>query len=76
MLRDIGPEVPDRALDEDADPDELFALRRAYAGQITLLDTCLAGLLEALDEHPAGQRTAVLLTGAGISTWRTPPRGT
>jgi len=57
-------DVPDRMLKAGFDPDELLVHTQAYAGQIALLDTCLGGLLEALEEHPAAQKTLLALTAA------------
>lgn len=44
-------EVPSLELPEDYDPDELLGLRRAYAGQVALVDTCLGAFHAALDER-------------------------
>jgi arylsulfatase A-like enzyme len=55
-------EVPQRLLDEDRDADELRGFRLAYAGQVSLLDACLGALHEALDAHPAGEETLLMLT--------------
>jgi arylsulfatase A-like enzyme len=48
-------EVPDRALAADTDPDEVWGLVQAYAGQVALLDALLGGWIEALDENRALQ---------------------
>jgi arylsulfatase A-like enzyme len=55
-------EVPDLFLAEDHDPDEVLAYAQAYAGQVSLLDTCLSGLWEALEEHPAAKETCLMVT--------------
>jgi arylsulfatase A-like enzyme len=57
-------EVPDRMLKAGFDPDELLVYTQAYAGQIALLDTCLGGFLQVLEEHPAAQKTMFTLTSA------------
>jgi hypothetical protein len=57
-------DVPDRLLAEDHDPDEVLGFSQAYAGQVSLWDTCLGGFLQALEEHPAAQETLLVLTGA------------
>ena len=54
-------DVPDRMLPADYDPDELLGISQSYAGQITLLDTCLGALLEFLDGPPAGRETLLTL---------------
>lgn len=48
-----GAEPPERLLPADYDPDELLGIVHAYAGQISLLDICLGGLLNWLDDCPA-----------------------
>ena len=57
-------DVPDRMLQAGFDPDELLVYTQAYAGQIALLDTCLGGFLEVLDEHPAAHKTLLALTAS------------
>lgn len=54
-------EVPCRMLQENYDPDELLGFSQAYAGQVSLLDTCLAALMEYLDSAPCGQDTLLML---------------
>ena len=41
-------EPPHTKLDPDCDPDILFGLQQAYAAQISVLDTCLDVLLDAV----------------------------
>ena len=55
-------DVPDRFLPPDHDPDELLGVIQAYAGQVTLLDTCLGALLEFLDSSLVGRETLLLVT--------------
>jgi arylsulfatase A-like enzyme len=57
-------DVPDRMLQAGFDPDELLVYTQAYAGQIALLDTCLGGFLEVLEDHPAAHKTLLALTSA------------
>jgi len=57
-----GADVPDRLLEDNYDPDELLAAVQAYAGQVTLLDACLGGLLEQLADSPAGEQTLLVVT--------------
>lgn len=58
------PEVPERMLPADCDPDELLGIRQSYAGQVLLLDACLGAMLEYLDGLPAGRETLLTLTSA------------
>ncbi len=55
---------PECWLGPDYDPDELLGFQHAYAGQVSLLDTCLGILLDALWSGAAGAETALLATGA------------
>jgi arylsulfatase A-like enzyme len=55
-------DVPDRRLPADPDPDEVLSVAQAYAGQITLFDTCLGALLEYLRVSSVGQETLLVLT--------------
>ena len=67
-------EVPCRPLPENFDPDELLTIVQAYAAQASLLDACLAGLLDALAESSAAPNTLVaVLSAQGISTGRARP---
>lgn len=59
-----GAGVPCQRLDDDFDPDELLAFRRAYAGQVMLLDTCIGGLQEALDEKGLRDDTLLCVVSA------------
>ncbi|HXT61302.1 MAG TPA: sulfatase-like hydrolase/transferase [Pirellulales bacterium] len=56
--------VPCRRLSEDYDPDELLGICQAYAGQVSLLDLSLGGLLEALRAGPLGEQTLLAVTSA------------
>ncbi len=53
--------VPRLVLAEDYDPDELLGVTLSYAGQVTLLDHCLGGLLEWLSTSGHGHDTMLLL---------------
>ena len=53
---------PDLWLAEDYDPDELLGFQHAYAGQVSLLDTCLGILLDALWSGPHAADTGLLAT--------------
>lgn len=55
--------VPTRRLTGEDDPDEIWGICQSYAGQVSLIDTCLGGLLESLDGAP--WRHDVLLVVVG-----------
>lgn len=61
------PEPPDTArvpcllLEQDYDPDQVLGYSQTYAGQVSLLDTCLSALLEQLDSSPLGENTLLVL---------------
>lgn len=57
-------EPPCRYLNDADDPDDLWGLCQAYAGQMTLLDECLGGLLELLDVEDLTADTALIVLGA------------
>ncbi|HLA83651.1 MAG TPA: sulfatase-like hydrolase/transferase [Thermoguttaceae bacterium] len=59
-----GADVPSLALPEDFDPDELLGLVQSYAGQVSLLDTCVGALLESLDDGPFAKETLLTLVSA------------
>jgi hypothetical protein len=59
-----GADVPDLRLPADYDPDELLGMTQAYAGQITLLDTCLDALGDFLDRLPGRDETLLALLSA------------
>ena len=60
----LSADVPDQFLPAGHDPDDLLGIVQSYAGQVTLLDTCLDALLEFLDGTPAGRETLVVVTSA------------
>jgi arylsulfatase A-like enzyme len=62
-----GVDVPRLVLEEDFDPDLLLGITQSYAGQVSLLDTCVAALVEFLGESPAAEETLlVLLSSRGF----------
>lgn len=63
-LSRVGVAPPPGRYELSPDPDELLALRRAYAAQVSVFDACLAGLLEALDQMPGAERTLLFVAGA------------
>lgn len=60
----FATEPPSRLLSLDFDPDELLGWRRAYAAQVSVLDSCLGALREALAESDWGRRTLLTIIGA------------
>jgi len=60
----LSADVPEMTLAQDADPDEWLPAAQAYAGQVSLLDTCLGALLEFIDGRAPGEETVVVLTGS------------
>ena len=60
----VGVAPPPGRYEPSPDPDELLALRRAYAAQVSVFDACLAGLLEALDPMSGAERTLLFVAGA------------
>ncbi|HUT12673.1 MAG TPA: sulfatase-like hydrolase/transferase [Thermoguttaceae bacterium] len=56
--------VPEGMLAEDHDPDRLLGVAQSYAGQVSLLDTCLGALTEFCDDDPLGRQTVLALTSS------------
>ncbi|MBI3468022.1 MAG: sulfatase-like hydrolase/transferase, partial [Planctomycetes bacterium] len=57
-------QVPCRELPTDVDPDELLGIRRAYAGQAVVLDTCIGAMDRLLVESGLGKRTLLAVFSA------------
>jgi len=57
-------DVPDRMLPTDYDPDELLGISQAYAGQVSLLDTCLGAFLEYFNALPISSETLLTVTSS------------
>jgi arylsulfatase A-like enzyme len=57
-------EPPCRYLSEADHPDEIWGICQAYAGQVSLVDECLGGLLEMLDAERLAADTALVVLGA------------
>jgi arylsulfatase A-like enzyme len=53
---------PALRLEDSHDPDALLGIVHAYAGQVVLLDMCVAALLDALHESPLAEQTMLVLT--------------
>jgi len=59
-----GTTVPDLVVNPETDADELVAIRQAFAGQLTLLDRCIGGLVDRLPPPGVGAAGwAVLVAG-------------
>jgi arylsulfatase A-like enzyme len=56
--------VPNEMLADGFNPDKLFGITQAYAGQVALMDECLGALLDFLDTHATGQGTLLALLSA------------
>ncbi len=52
---------PCRRLPHDYDPDELLGIAQAYAGQVSLWDTCLAALVDDFRAGPLAANTLLVL---------------
>jgi hypothetical protein len=60
--------VPPRDSRGVVDPDELLGYRVAYAAQVSVIEPCLAGFVQAFDELPfTGKKLAMLAGGRGFS---------
>ena len=58
-----GARVPYLVADAATDPDAIVGMRQVFAGQLTLLDRCLARLFAALPRQESGQEWGVMLAG-------------
>jgi arylsulfatase A-like enzyme len=59
-----GADVPEQILAEDYDPDELLGIVHSYAGQVSLLDSCLEAFLEFLKDSKAAESLLLALTSS------------
>jgi len=59
-----GALVPQFMLSEDYDPDALLGIVQSYAGQVSLLDTCVGALVEAIDDGPLAHDTLLAIFSA------------
>ncbi|MFZ5829516.1 MAG: sulfatase-like hydrolase/transferase [Planctomycetota bacterium] len=57
-------EVPDRTLAEKFDPDELLGISHAYAGQVSLFDSCLGAMLDAFADGPLAADTVLVVASS------------
>ncbi|MCA9226633.1 MAG: hypothetical protein KDA47_13520, partial [Planctomycetales bacterium] len=61
-LPDDFVEPPEQHLTAPADPDELLKLTHAYAGQVTVIDECLAVIMAAIDSRASDAPPLVIVT--------------
>lgn len=59
-----GADVPEQTLPEDHDPDELLGIMYSYAGQVSLLDSCLEAFLEFLKDLKCTEQPLLALTSS------------
>jgi len=59
----VGARVPYLVADAAGDPDAIVGIRQVFAGQLTLLDRCLARLFAALPRQESGPQWGVMLAG-------------
>jgi len=59
-----GADVPEQILAEDHDPDELLGIVYSYAGQISLLDSCMEAFLEFLKDFKASEQLLLAVTSS------------
>jgi hypothetical protein len=60
--------TPPRGLRGVDDPDELLGYRVAYAAQVSVIESCLAGFVQAWDDLPfSGKKLALVVGGQGFS---------
>ncbi|MBI2479674.1 MAG: sulfatase-like hydrolase/transferase [Planctomycetia bacterium] len=57
---DIVP--PQFTLEQGHDPDDVLRIMHAYAAQVSVIDTCLGSLLDAIEQHELGNETLVIVT--------------
>lgn len=57
-------DVPNRLLGRDYDPDELLGIVFAYAGQVSALDACVGGFVDALDLAARDHEALFILTSS------------
>ena len=57
-------DVPCRLLPQGFDPDELLGIRWTYAGQASLLDQCLGGLIESIELAKLAEETLLVVISA------------
>jgi hypothetical protein len=56
--------APPSVLRDVTDPDELLGYRVAYAAQVTVIESCLAGFVEAFDQFPLEGEKLVMICGS------------
>ena len=56
--------MPCQQLEADRDPDLLWNVVQAYAGQVSLWDTCLGAIIDSLDSSGLGDETLLMVLSA------------
>jgi arylsulfatase A-like enzyme len=59
-----GADVPEQTLSEDHDPDELLGIVYSYAGQVSLLDSCLEAFLEFMKDLKSIEQPLLAVTSS------------
>jgi arylsulfatase A-like enzyme len=59
-----GAEVPERIVTKDHDPDELLGFMHCYAGQVSLLDSCLEAFGDFLGGLTAAEELLLAITSS------------
>ncbi len=59
-----GADVPEQTLPPDCDPDVLLGVSQCYAGQVSLLDSCLGAFLDFFDRLPDAEETLLAVISA------------
>ena len=56
---------PPASLDFGGDPDELFSFQVGYGAQVELLDSCIAGIVEAFEQLDSAAQRITMIAGSG-----------
>ena len=57
-------DVPELTLPKDNDPDELLGIMHSYAGQVSLMDTCLEAFMEFMKDLNGADETLLTMTSS------------
>ncbi len=53
---------PQLTLEREYDPDDVLRVMHAYGAQVSVIDTCIGSLLDAIENHQLADETLVVLT--------------